>query len=257
MPGRPPGIIQLVLDFLAPPPPVRRAPPGSPATDAVRTLEAGLRSLGLRGITHVRLTRNRTVMVSFRGTELRVHRGYVDAPPHVLRAIVDFVNGRGAVRRRAKTMLLSFPVEARGGPARRERPHPDDAGMVARLRAAHAGFNAERFDGVLGTVGIRVSRRMRSRLGHYRLATADEPAEIVLSRRHIRRDGWRNAMTTLLHEMVHQWQHEQGLPVDHGRAFRDMARQVGIPPRARRAAVDLVATPVHAASRPDATSARE
>jgi hypothetical protein len=64
-------------------------------------------------------------------------------------------------------------------------------------------------------------------------------------------------MTTLLHEMVHQWQHEQGLSVDHGRAFRDMARRVGIPPRARRAAVDLVAGPADVGVSRDETSARE
>jgi hypothetical protein len=37
---------------------------------------------------------------------------------------------------------------------------------------------------------------------------------------------------TLLHEMVHQWQAETGQPVDHGRAFRRKAREVGITPRA-------------------------
>ncbi len=37
---------------------------------------------------------------------------------------------------------------------------------------------------------------------------------------------------TLLHEMVHQWQQESGLPVAHDRAFRAKAREVGIDPRA-------------------------
>jgi len=239
MPVRAPGVIQLALDFLAP---LRPAPPAATSDEAL-ALEAALRRYGLRGVTRIRLTRNRTVMVSFRGSELRVHRGYTAAPPHVLQAIVDFVNGRGSTRRRAQHVLLSFPAGDHAGPVRRERPHPDDQAMVARLRTAHEAFNHERFDGVLGSVGIRISRRMRSRLGHYRLATADEPAEIVISRRHIRRDGWRHAMITLLHEMVHQWQHEQGLPVDHGRDFRSMARAVGIPPRARRAAIDVVAGP--------------
>src|SRR5262249_649455 len=43
-------------------------------------LLARLRALGLRRIERCRLTRNRNVMVSFRGPELRVHRGYLTAP---------------------------------------------------------------------------------------------------------------------------------------------------------------------------------
>ena len=31
----------------------------------------------------------------------------------------------------------------------------------------------------------------------------------------------REARCALLHEMVHQWQHESGLPVDHGPAFEN------------------------------------
>ena len=41
-------------------------------------------------------------------------------------------------------------------------------------------------------------------------------------------------MHTLLHEMVHQWQHETGRPVDHGTEFRAKCREVGITPAARR-----------------------
>ena len=37
-----------------------------------------------------------------------------------------------------------------------------------------------------------------------------EPAEIAISRTHIRRHGWDEALHTLLHEMVHQWQAETG-----------------------------------------------
>jgi hypothetical protein len=34
--------------------------------------------------------------------------------------------------------------------------------------------------------------------------------------------------------MVHQWQAETGLPVNHGAAFRHKAQQVGVLPRAKR-----------------------
>jgi hypothetical protein len=78
---------------------------------------------------------------------------------------------------------------------------------------------------------------MRRRLGHYAPATPGESlgAEIVISRRHIRRDGWRQALETLLHEMVHQWQDESGHPLDHRAGFRQKAIEVGISPRASRA----------------------
>ena len=64
---------------------------------------------------------------------------------------------------------------------------------------------------------------MKSRLGHYTAATpGGEPAEIAISRAHLRRHGWEEALHTLLHEMVHQWQDETGHTIDHG---RDLPRQ--------------------------------
>jgi hypothetical protein len=58
--------------------------------------------------------------------------------------------------------------------------------------------------------------------------------EIAIAARHVKRDGLAAAVETLLHEMVHQWQHEQGLPIDHGAAFRKKCREVGAPARAKR-----------------------
>jgi hypothetical protein len=76
---------------------------------------------------------------------------------------------------------------------------------------------------------------MRTRLGHYTAASpVGEPAEIVISRDHVSRHGWDEALHTLLHEMVHQWQDETGRPIDHGATFRAKAREVGITPSARR-----------------------
>jgi SprT-like family len=190
-----------------------------------------LRSYGLsKDITTLRLTRNRTVMVSFRGSTLRVHRAFLVAPHHVLRAVATFVSGRTRAERvAARPVLLAYPVPRPEGPARRrEMRHPADAPAEARLEAAHRALNAERFNSALGPIAIRVSRRLKSRLGYYRVATAEDPAEIVISRRHIRRHGWSEALSTLLHEMVHQWQDESGGPVDHGSVFRRKARQVGL-----------------------------
>jgi SprT-like family len=209
---------------------VRAAPPATAAELLDR-----LRALGLRHIVSCTLTRNRTVMVSFGDGELRVHEGYLGAPEAVLRAIVGFVNGRTrGERRAAQRVIVAAAVVAHVAPRGPERTHPDDEPLVARLRTLHARLNAERFDGTLRTIPVRVSRRMKSRLGHYVPAGAHGQVEIVISRRHIRRDGWDDAQDTLLHEMVHQWQDESGLAVDHGTAFRRKAREVGATPAAKR-----------------------
>ena len=208
-----------------------------PPRNAEELLER-LRAYGLRRMTVCRLTRNRNVMVSFRNTELRVHRGYLAAPDEVLRAIVVFVEGRTrAERLRARRVLVEFPISADDARPRRSREgtHPDDQGAAVRLTEAHARYNAELFGGELRAIDVRVSRRMRARLGHYTAATkSGDPPEIAISRRHLRRHGWEEALQTLLHEMVHQWQDERGLPIDHGRAFREKARSLGISPYARR-----------------------
>ncbi len=197
--------------------------------------------LGLRAHYQVRLTQNRTVVVSFTDLEVRIHRGYLTAPDNVLASIVDFVHGRTRQERaRARRQLLGWkiPVEAQAPRIKRrsaEQTHPADQRLAGELARRHADLNEKKFEGILKGVRIRVSRRMRSRLGHYTWrGQGGHSAEIVISRRHIRRDGWDEATHTLLHEMVHQWQDEQGLKVDHGREFRRKARAVGITPLARR-----------------------
>lgn len=120
-------------------------------------------------------------------------------------------------------------------PPRRSRRRPEDLHAVRELTRAHREFNATKFGGELHAIPIRVSGRMKSRLGHYTLrGQGRHRQEIVISRRHIRRHGWDEAIHTLLHEMVHQWQDESGRPVDHGPDFRRKSRLVGITPRATR-----------------------
>ena len=183
-----------------------------------------------------RLTRNRNVMVSFSGGELRVHEGYLGAPVDVLRAIVVFVEGRTrAERRAAQRTIVAHPVQSASPAARRPRTRPEDRRLASELAQWHERYNARYFHGRLKAIPLRVSRRMRSRLGHYTCGAAGEPAEIAISWRHLRRHGWEEALHTLLHEMVHQWQDEAGHTIDHGRTFRAKAREVGIEPFARRA----------------------
>jgi hypothetical protein len=105
----------------------------------------------------------------------------------------------------------------------------EDAPILARLAELHRELNARYFEGRLREISFRLSGRMRSRLGEVTLERGSGAAtEIGISRRHLRRDGWTAVSATLLHEMVHQWQAESGLPVNHGREFRRMARIVGL-----------------------------
>jgi len=203
-------------------------------------LRVRLQGLGLGSQYRVRLTSNRTVVVSYSGGDLRIHNSFLGASEEVWKAIIIFVHGRNRVaRQQARRMILEFPVaRPPDAPRRRripERTHPADRPIIQELSRWHRAHNEARFGGMLRPVPIRISRRMKSRLGHYSPAADGCEPEIVLSRRHIRRDGWKEALHTLLHEMVHQWQDEQGLPVDHGASFRAKARAVGITPLACRA----------------------
>lgn len=203
-------------------------------------LRVRLQRLGLGGQYRVRLTTNRTVVVSYSVGELRIHDSFLGADEEVWKAIIIFVHARNrALRLEARRTILEFPVPRSHDPPRRkgrpERTNPVDGPFIRQLSHWHAAYNNERFGGALREIPIRISRRMKSRLGHYSPASEGCMPEIVLSRRHIRRDGWEEALHTLLHEMVHQWQDEQGLVVDHGTSFRAKARAVGITPLACRA----------------------
>ncbi len=201
-----------------------------------------LAQLGLRGVLAVRTHANRTVMVSLTARQvLRVHRGYAFAPDRVLAAIVSFLDPRRprSERRGAERIFLAFPVEIyvprslRLRPA--ERPRPGDLPLLHRLYEVHRRLNDEHFGGALGEIPIRLSGRMRVRLGEVSVdLRTGRPIEIAMSRLHVARHPWDEVEHTMLHEMVHQWQAESGLSVDHGPTFRAMAREVGVLPAARR-----------------------
>jgi hypothetical protein len=209
---------------------------GKTATRArTAVLFSRLQDLGLRGVDELVLMRTRSVMVSLIGRTLRVHEDYAEAPESVLRAIVAFAIARTKTERSAaRDVILSHDVERAPAARRQEPPRPGDLAMIAQLTEAHRQLNAQWFGGALQALPVRLSGRMATRLGHFDPGSRHATSEIVLSRRHLGRDGWREAMHTLLHEMVHQWQHETGRPVDHGPEFRAKAREVGITPAARR-----------------------
>ncbi len=208
--------------------------------DPEQALPERLFRLGLARGTLVTLTRNRTVLVSHHPRYgLRLHAGYAWAPDEVLSAILTFLRPRvlKVERLAARRRFLAFPVD-RHAPSRatpRRGPRlvaPEHEVIIGRLIRLHEILNARHFQGTLGTIPMRLSDKMSTRLGEFRADHDGRPIEITLSRRHVRRDGWPAAAETLLHEMVHQWQCEQGLPLDHGPAFRRKALEVGIRPNA-------------------------
>jgi hypothetical protein len=117
---------------------------------------------------------------------------------------------------------------------RTSRERADEALIIERLQSAHAEYNCALFDGELGQIRMRISRRMKNRLGHYMVEGGGQPAEIAMSLRHLERDPWDDVLQTLVHEMVHQWQDQHGMVLDHGQTFRAKAREVGISARATR-----------------------
>ena len=200
-----------------------------------------LNALGLRRVDRLRLTDNRSVMVSFtRRRVLSLHQGYVMAPDRVLKAIVRFVAAGTPrpLRAAAQHEILTFPVHQNGNgdrPARRpERPLRGDDDALERLGLLFADLNQRHFMGSLPPIPIRLSGRMRTRLGHVTIDDQGRATEIIISRRHLNGHGWDEAAHTLLHEMVHLWQSANGQVVDHGPAFRSKAREVGVAAAARR-----------------------
>jgi len=176
-----------------------------------------------------------------RNRVLRIHQGYAFASDRVLKAIVRFLNPRvpRVLRRAAEREFLAFPVEAhappRPRPCARERARPGDLAQLHRLTTLHHELNIRHFGGALGEIPIRLSSRMRTRLGELSVnIRSGKPLEITISRRHLARHPWPEVEHTMLHEMVHQWQAEIGIRIDHGPTFRRKARDVGVLPAAKR-----------------------
>jgi predicted SprT family Zn-dependent metalloprotease len=223
--------------------PARPAAPIGIGLPEEELLARRLAALGLRDLAGVRVTDNRTVIVSLsKRRVLSIHRGYAQASDRVLKAVVRFLSREApkALRRAAQHEILSFRAElhAEGPPRRRraaDRPRPGDVVHTERLAQLFREANAAHFGGALPELPIRLSGRMRTRLGQLCMShETNEPFEITVSRRHVERHGWAEVADTLLHEMVHLWQHLQGHAVDHGRQFRFKAREVGVVPAARR-----------------------
>jgi len=206
-------------------------------------LRLRLMEAGIAAERPIEIHENSTVLVSLtpRGV-LRLHRGFAYAADKVLQALAAFAHPEAgpADQRRAEQMIVAFPIDRyvrrrERRRARRELPRPGDRGLLARLRQLHGELNERHFDGKLGRIDLRISSRMRTRLGELTVdAESHRALEIAISRHHVERDPWEEVVHTLLHEMVHQWQVEEGREADHGPGFRRKAREVGIAPVATR-----------------------
>ena len=94
---------------------------------------------------------------------------------------------------------------------------------AADLQVIFAMLNARHFGGVLRTYRIIFNPRLTSvagRIGH-------RPPVIELSPKLLAAHA-EQTEPTLLHEMVHAWLYQHGLPSGHGREFKRKMRDVGL-----------------------------
>lgn len=226
----------LLLDLFGPPPGGPTRVPAEPRSDADRILQIVRRSHA--GWQRVVLTRNRRIMasVSRDGRQLRLHESFAAAPEAVLVSVSELFSARNRGRRAAareavRAFIAGLPPAEPGRPRRRPEPATAaDRRHLARLQAEFDRVNDASFGGELPRVPLHLSRRMRSRNGHF----CSHPVEIVINRRLCSHGAPGEAEHTLRHEMVHLWQHATGRSVDHGADFRAMARRLDVHPRATR-----------------------
>ena len=239
MKRRPDRAVQLQIDFAA--------------TPQLLT-EEGLRKVlarrGCKRLTCVRFKKNRGRIISLSkdGRTLHIHACFQEASDDALKAVVTFLNaGRNsyAYREAIKSMRDYFdahapkyvPITGEEEDTRVVRgvqrlPCVGTAAQRSFLREAYSRFNATRFNNRLpSTVTMRLSDRMKSRLGHVRYHTTTQGERMVLELAlNIHLLLPRNEavlLDTLLHEMTHieAWlvHGERG----HGRKWKDIANRVG------------------------------
>jgi hypothetical protein len=239
MKRRPNRAVQLQIDFAA--------TPQLLSEDDLRKL---LVRRGCRSVTCVRFKKNRGRIISLSrdGGTLHIHACFQEASDEALRAVVTFLNaGRRsyAYRESIKAMREFFDAHApkyvtisgeeedtRLTRGVQKLPCVGTAAQRAFLREAYGRYNASRFNNRLpASVTMRLSNRMKSRLGHvrYHTTTTGERVvlELALNIHLLLPTNEAVLMDTLLHEMTHieAWldHGERG----HGRKWKDIATRVG------------------------------
>jgi hypothetical protein len=236
---RPARALQLQLDFVAQP--LQRF-----------TAETMLRLLARRGcrrLEDVRFKNNRGRIISLSkdGRTLHVHACFQDADDDVVNAVVTFLKaGRRSYAYRESIRVMREHFEAHSQKYATTSPEEEDHRLKrdmdrlpcvgnseqrAFIREAFARYNAGLFGSKLPLVKLRLSDRMRSRLGHIRYHTTSNDERIVLELAlniHLMLPGNEAILLdTLLHEMTHMeaWlmQGERA----HGPDWKSIANRVG------------------------------
>ena len=114
-----------------------------------------------------------------------------------------------------------------------DAPHPRDAALIRDLTLLFRVFNRRHFGDKLPEVPIRLTGRFHRTLANLREVDTD-PSIVwfVFSRQYVERASSASIKDTLLHEMIHLWQHEQGQREYHNALFRAKARELGVDPHA-------------------------
>ncbi|HKK94664.1 MAG TPA: SprT family zinc-dependent metalloprotease [Longimicrobiales bacterium] len=222
-------------------------------TDASRSSDEVLellRASGARRLRAVRLRSNRSTVWSLTrgGSQLNLHRAFAAAPEEVLEdlAVIARAGGlavpeaREASRRVSEWAPLHRELERiRAEPRRAGRPVGPccaTSDQLGYLRRMYRYLNRSRFAGRLpGGVPIRLSGRMKSRLGHMKPCVVDGRrrvleiainADLMLSGNDdIRHD-------TLVHEMAHAADWLFDGEVGHGPTWQWWATYAGCESRA-------------------------
>jgi predicted SprT family Zn-dependent metalloprotease len=231
--------LQLQLDFAAPSPLL--------SSDDMRR---ALARRGCRTVACVRFKKNRGRIISLSkdGRTLHIHACFQEANEEAMNAVVTFLKAgrrsyayREAIRslrdffdaNAAKYVTITGEEEDHRVARDVQRlPCFGTAAQRAFLRDAYGRFNAIHFENRLpASVRIRLSNRMKSRLGHVRYHTtaAGERVvlELALNIHLLLPDNVAVLLDTLLHEMTHieAWlvHSERG----HGRQWKQIANRVG------------------------------
>lgn len=215
-------------------------------TEVLRALRRG----GARRLEQVVFRPNRSTIWSLtqKGRVLNLHEGYRRAPIEVIRAfavIVRHAARPNAAYREACRAVQGWPGIDRALRTLRQRRARAAAPTALvrcqgtpeeqlRMRKLYDRLNRTRFKGRLPEdIPLRISRRMRSRLGH--MAPEGSPrrpivAEIALNRTLFRRGNEAVLRETLLHEMAHVAAYIFDGEADHGDAWRAWAVRAGCEP---------------------------
>ena len=112
---------------------------------------------------------------------------------------------------------------------RGDAPHPVDGALVRDLERLFVAFNRRHFKGQLPKPPIRITGRFRRKLAECRQVDGEAGIVwLVFSRHHVATAPADKIRDTVLHEMVHLFQHHTGQPVRHDAMFKAKARELGI-----------------------------